>query len=59
MDKIVKAFEGTVYEKKIDTIAKLIEKRDVKDSRFLYTGSLHEFGREDGRAIYRILKNAI
>lgn len=59
LNKIVKAFEGTVYEKKIDTIIKLIEERNVKDSRFLYTGSLHEFGREDGRAIYRILKNAI
>ena len=27
--------------------------------RLLYTGSLHEFGREDGRVIYQMLKNVV
>ena len=25
----------------------------------LYTGALHEFGREDGRVIYQLLKNTV
>ncbi len=54
--KIVKAFEGTEYEKKTDSILKFIEQQDTKTLRILYTGSLHEFGREEGRAIYRLLK---
>ena len=59
VDKLVKTFEGTVYEKKIDNILRFVEGRDVKVPRLLYTGSLHEFGREDGRAIYQMLKKVV
>lgn len=59
VDKLVKAFEGTAYEKKIDNILRFVEGRDMKVPRLLYTGSLHEFGREDGRAIYRMLKKVV
>ena len=59
VDKIVKAFEGTVYEKKTDSILRFIEERDINVPKLLYTGSLHEFGREDGRVIYQILKQVV
>lgn len=59
VEKITKAFEGTEYEKQTDKIIRFIEERDAKTPRFLYTGSMHEFGREDGRAIYQVLKQVI
>lgn len=59
VDNIIKAFEGTAYETKTDTILKFVETRDVKQHRLLYTGALHEFGRKDGGEIYRKLKNVI
>ena len=59
VNKIVKAFRGTEYEKKTDNILKFIERQDAKSPRTLYTSSLHEFGREDGRAIYQMLKQVV
>lgn len=59
VEKITKAFEGTEYEKQTDKIIQFIEGRDVKTPRVLYTGSMHEFGREDGRAIYQVLKQVV
>lgn len=55
VEKITKAFEGTEYEEKTEKIIRFIEGRDVKTPRLLYTGSMHEFGRDDGRAIYQVL----
>lgn len=57
--KIEKLFEGTEYEEKTNHIVRFVEKQDVKRPKLLYTGSLHEFGRTDGRAIYRILKEVV
>ena len=59
VEKITKAFKGTDYEKKTDKIIRFIEGQDVKTPRFLYTGSMHEFGREDGRMIYQVLKQVV
>lgn len=59
VNKIIKTFEGTEYEKETDNILRFIEKQDAKTPRILYTGSLHEFGREDGRAIYQMLKQVV
>ncbi len=59
VNKIIKTFEGTEYEKRTDNILNFIEKQDTKTPRTLYTGSLHEFGREDGRAIYQMLKQVV
>lgn len=56
VEKIRKAFEGTEYEKQTDQIIRFIEGSDAKTPKLLYTGSMHEFGREDGRAIYQVLK---
>ena len=57
--KITKAFEGTEYEKQTDKIIRFIEGQDAKTPRLLYTGSMHEFGREDGRAIYKVLEQVV
>ena len=59
VERIVKAFEGTEYEKRTDKIIRFIEGRDAKTPRVLYTSSMHEFGREDGRAIYQVLKQVV
>ena len=56
IEEITKAFEGTEYEDRTEKIIRFIEGRDAKIPRLLYTGSMHEFGREDGRAIYQVLK---
>ncbi len=59
VNKIIRAFEGSEYAKKTDNILNFIEKQELKTPRALYTGSLHEFGREDGRSIYQILKHVV
>lgn len=59
VEKITKAFEGTEYEKQTDKIIRFVEGRDAKTPRLLYTGSMHEFGRGDGRAIYQVLKKVV
>ena len=59
VEKIKKAFEGTEYEAQTEKIIRFIEGRDAKTPRVLYTGSMHEFGREDGRAIYQVLKQVM
>ena len=59
VEKIRKAFEGTEYEAQTDKIIRFIEGRDTKTPRVLYTGSMHEFGRADGRAIYQVLKHVV
>lgn len=59
VERITKAFEGTEYEAQTEKIIRFIEGRDAKTPRLLYTGSMHEFGREDGRAIYQVLKQVV
>lgn len=59
VNKIIKTFEGTEFEEKTNHILRFIEKHDRKTPRTMYTGSLHEFGREEGREIYRMLKNVV
>lgn len=59
VERIANSFEGTEYEKRTDKIIRFIEGRDAKTPRLLYTGSMHEFGREDGRAIYQVLKQVV
>ena len=58
-EKISNAFAGTEYEKKVGDILQFVEKQDMKTPRILYTGSLHEFGRKDGQAIYQKLKKVV
>lgn len=59
VNRIIKTFEGTEYENKTDNILNFMAKRDTNTPKLLYTGALHEFGREDGRAIYQKLKQVV
>lgn len=59
IEKISRIFEGTKYEEKTDRILHFIESQSVKSPRVLYTGSMHEFGRKDGREIYQMLKKVV
>lgn len=59
IEKITKVFEGTEYEDRTDKIIRFIKEGGEKTPKLLYTGSMHEFGREDGRAIYQMLKKVV
>ena len=59
VEKIRQVFEGTEYETQMNKIIRFVEKNEVKTPKFLYTGSMHEFGREDGRAIYQMLRKVV
>lgn len=50
------AFLGTDYEEKTSEIIQYALEHRSASRKELYTGSLHNFGRADGMAIYRILK---
>ncbi len=57
--KILSAFEGTEFEEISSEIFDYAERSKGSSCKLLYTGSLHNFGRVDGTAIYKILKNVI
>lgn len=48
---------GTAYEEKTAEIIDFIGAKSRQGKKALYTGALHKFGREDGRAIYQLLKH--
>lgn len=48
---------GSVYEEKTAEIIDFIGAKSRQGKKALYTGALHKFGREDGRAIYQLLKH--
>lgn len=54
--KILSAFEGTEFEEMSSKIFDYAERSKGSSCKLLYTGSLHNFGRVDGTAIYKILK---
>lgn len=54
--KVHKAFEGTEYENSIDRILEFLKERKDTSPKVLYIGSMQRFGRDDGRAIYRRIK---
>lgn len=58
-ERISRAFAGTEYEEKMDEIMNFVEKQEMNVPKLLYTGSLHEFGRKDGRAIYQRLRTVV
>ena len=49
----------TPYFYMIDEICKFVENRKESDYRSLYTGAMHNFGRENGIKVYNILKKVI
>ena len=58
-ERISRAFAGTEYEENMDKILNFVEKQEMNVPKLLYTGSLHEFGRKDGQAIYQRLKMVV
>lgn len=50
---------GTVYEEKTADIIEFISAKKSQGKKAVYTGALHQFGREDGRAIYRLLRGGL
>lgn len=50
---------GTEYEVKTAEIIDFMSAKRKQGKKAVYTGALHEFGREDGRAIYHLLKNRL
>lgn len=48
---------GTAYEEKMAEIIDFIGAKSRQGKKALYTGALYKFGREDGRAIYQLLKH--
>lgn len=59
VNRITKLFEGTEYEKQTDNILKFMEECENKRPKLFYRNSLYEFGRDDGRAIYQMLKSIV
>lgn len=51
--------QGTVYEEQTAEIIEFIGAQRKEGKKALYTGSLHQFGRKDGTAIYRLIKNQV
>lgn len=51
--------QGTGYEKRTAEIIDFIKTRRNKGRKILYTESLHCFGRKDGIAIYKLIKNKL
>lgn len=47
---------GTNYEERAAEIIDFVGTKRNQGKKALYTGALHEFGREDGREIYQLLK---
>lgn len=51
--------QGTEYEERTAEIIDFLDVRKQQGRKSLYTGSLHHFGRKDGTAIYKLIKNNI
>lgn len=49
--------EGTEYEERTAEIIDFVESKKLQGKKELYTGSLHSFGKKDGRVIYHLIKN--
>ncbi|MGN0336868.1 MAG: PIN domain-containing protein [Lachnospiraceae bacterium] len=57
--RIKAVLAGTDYEERTSEIIQYMSDHKSAPRRELYTGSLHSFGRIDGMAIYRILKDVV
>ena len=57
--KIKAALMNTPYWYLIKDVCEFVTDREAGDNRSLYTGAMHNFGRENGRALYNIIKKVI
>ena len=58
-ESVEECLSGTEYEKDISRILSYVERVNTSSKCDLYRGSLHEFGRTSGIAIYNMLKNVV
>lgn len=52
-------FEGTEYQSRIGEIEALLNGGKDQSPKVIYLNALHRFGRRDGLAVYRQLKNGV
>ncbi len=57
--KIKEALINTPYWFMTEEICDFVEESKGTNNRMLYTGALHNFGRENGRAVYNIIKEVV
>lgn len=57
--KIRELFSGTEYEGMTDRIVNLLNDTGQQSKKKIYIESLHNFGRDKGRNIYRVLRDAV
>lgn len=50
---------GTVYEERIADIIDFLARKGNQGKKAIYTGALHQFGREEGREIYHLIRNGL
>lgn len=54
---IIEKLQGSQYEDKIPQIIDFIEAKKCKSRKMLYAGAVNLFGREDGVAIFQMIRN--
>ncbi|MBP3505935.1 MAG: hypothetical protein J6K43_05985 [Lachnospiraceae bacterium] len=57
--QVESVFTDTKYEKKVDKVIDFLDYMEGKSKKSIYTGALHVFGRNDGNAIYGLLRDVI
>lgn len=57
--KIKAALIDTPYSYKVQDVCGLHDEKQEGGRRAIYTGAMHSFGREEGRAIYSIIKEVV
>lgn len=54
-----KALAGTPYQVMVNDICEFVSNREEINKRSLYTEAMNSFGRENGRALYNIIKDVV
>jgi len=57
--RLAAALKGTEYEFMTEQVLKMMEDTNALPKKELYTGSLHNFGKKNGCAIYHLLKDVV
>ncbi len=58
-EQIKQALLGTEYEERTSSIIRYVSESRVLGRRNVYTNALHNFGKNEGTEIYRLIKEAI
>jgi len=58
-EKIKTALINTPYWFRTKDVCELLVEKEETGRKYIYTGAMHTFGREEGRAIYNIIKDVV